>query len=369
MIFRKVLILMMAFTLHSTAFGQGSMGGNGGGTIECPGEAPVVLDYDEARSIGHPLLDLEKLSRKQFFDLMIERLKLGADAKRTGFRANMLGPWGGDRGFGYHDALSQALATEKTLDDWPEIPHWNVHDEFVEGNLRPGCKFSQAAISIYRTAYRIRGATERLSRGQRQVLELHEYLSQMTYLGTSLTVRELIGVLLRKKVDYATMRVAEYQFYEPMSEFSLRKHELYRASPEGEIEHWKGGGFADRSSLYALDLRGGDPLAMKDKASCPRWVGIVMMGHGNFVLQAFQDAPVEPDNFVLPWKELQLRNVKLVGEQTGDVYRRGTRDPVTGATRWDLELEQPMCERCGVPDKQLRYRRLPAGPECPYLRV
>ena len=366
------LALMLGLIFQGdTAHAQGGMGGNGGGTIDCPGEQLVVLDYDEAVRKGYPLLDLENMSRAKFFKLMVNRLYLGHAMRSTGFRANFFGSYGGENIFSYGSKLGSLLLDQTSIDKWPEIASWNVKDEFIEGNLRPNCKFEQAAISVGPKAYRIRKITDRLSHGQKLVLELHEFMSQQSYLGTSRLVRELIGVMLRKNMDYPTMRTAEYQFSDPMDDYVWEKHNLRVRTPEGASPYWKAKYHVDRSGLFALDARTGVPGGHTFD-QCPRWVGIVPMGHGDFVMQLFNDTPEEPENYILPEIQMNLLQKTIVSEHDVHHYKRGILNPVTGEKTWDLEFEQNACvetllKRCEQTGRNLRLKI--AGKTCPYLKV
>lgn|GEM_PF-4279587 len=257
-----VAILALLFTSVSYANpdrGEGGHTGNGGGTIVCPGQALVMLDFEEIPK-PRDVLDLEHLDRDAFIDLIVSRVRL-ASAQGT---LDLLRPWWKDAPHSPSslapEALRRILIRNGPVDEWPTTEAWRVRDEATAAEALPRCPFEQAAISRDGFPNRIRSVTDRMSEGQKRILELHEAIfyfadrnARHALNGTSAIVRSLVRALIRKGPSAADLQKALLTFALP-----------YPNPPE----------WYRHSGLYRLKR-----VSSEAKASaCPMWVGVVPNG-------------------------------------------------------------------------------------------
>lgn len=352
------IIYLALISQYAFSEREGGHTGNGGGTIHCIDKQALVLDYYEAFQSNIPLIDLNKLTRDEFFNIAVERLELGSTLEPKAQAGEL---------FSYHLDVQNIFKSKKPLNEWPEIRSWNIRDELIDGNLEQGCVFKQAAITPIgpreqAISYRIKSVTDKLNEQQIWILELHELLQGTNYKGSSISVRELIAVLLRKKVSYKDMRVALYNFAHPDKMHVWHNGNVKiidPANPKKIDSDLLNGNEYNHSGLYALDLR--NIVTEREKLSnCPRWIGIVPANKGNFVLQLFSDSPEASEDLVMPLNKVVLLNKTIVGVHTLNSFKRGIHDKDIQKISWDISME--------FGDHTLKFNRNDLN-NCPYLKI
>ncbi|MFZ4715806.1 MAG: hypothetical protein ACOYL6_18935 [Bacteriovoracaceae bacterium] len=307
---------------------EGGHTGNGGGKVSCPGRAPVMLDYYEAEQQNKKLLPIEKMDRQSFFKLMIKRLKLGGDSRNeTGIIYQ----------FNFHNELEAWIKHEGKIELWDVINEWRVHDEFIESKLLPGCSYQQAAITadirkIGRKIYKIKGAVEALSPGQQNILELHEFFQARNSTGSSASVRNLIGTMIKKRVTYKQMRQALLQFENP--------HQIYYKSFGRITYDVDQSQFNLMSGLYALDLRDISEEAKKKYLKCSNWVAISLLMQGDMVMQSFKDHSLELDEIYLPIISKSLTSKSYIVKKERYFYQKQTLDTQFGNLIDEISIQK-----------------------------
>src|SRR5262245_32654640 len=140
---RRALVNLLSKILFLLAFIQpfsasasndeGGHTGNGGGVVFCKNAKPLVLDYFEALQSGHALLDLENISREKFFSIVISRLRIAVQYEAGGLIPRPTRHI--KRNSPQADHIEKAIKLHGSVDRWPEIPAWRVHDELIENSL------------------------------------------------------------------------------------------------------------------------------------------------------------------------------------------------------------------------------------------
>ena len=293
-------LIFFLLPLNPSTYAQGAVGGNGGGIVQCTNHPSVVLDYYEAfHAVGEKkrkLLDIEKMSRASFFEIILSRLEKATERRKK---------------IDFHEepAISVAKYFNEvwphigTVDSWKSIPSTHQLDEAMPKKLPPDCQFIQAAITDKNVTHKILNVPDDLSNGQKNVLELHETLYNIqnwhlsgNFVTTSTSTRAFIQVLLKKKVSYPELRLAYLQYSYPLNTYAW-KH--------GDISVVALGQDTNRLYRYmgawALDMI---EVQTKDRSlysQCPNWLMVApTTPTDSYVLQVW-DSKTSESKFDGTW--------------------------------------------------------------------
>jgi hypothetical protein len=191
---------------------MGSHAGNGGHVVTCLNQAPVVLDFYHARlkSIGD--IQPPELVDAETTDL-VALIKGRMDTREHGNNSRALLPY----------RFEKSLAIVGPVEKWIDTPLNMVHDMNLVYPLPPHCELQQAANRHEGTQYGDSSVINKLSKGQKKLLEIHEALYLMVQGAggdDSHAVRTYLRAILQKNITAVKIQTANSAFAEAVTPYA-----------------------------------------------------------------------------------------------------------------------------------------------------